>query len=123
MPQWFSIDLGAQVQLDNFRLWQRENALYSVGNIKTFEVWASNNPNPNGTWDSWTKLQTFTSFKPSGLPKGQNTDQDRAFAQAGEKFVFPASIPKYRYVRFKVLETWGGEGYLHFSELSFYQRN
>jgi hypothetical protein len=123
MPQWFTFDIGEQVQLDNFKLWQRESALYSVGNIKVFEVWASNNPNPDGTWDSWTKLQTFTSFKPSGLPKGQNTDQDKAFAQAGEKFVFPTAIPKYRYIRFKVLETWGGEGYLHFSEFSFYKRN
>jgi len=123
MPQWFTFDMGQQVQLDNFRLWQRESALYSVGNLKVFEVWGSNNPNADGTWASWTKLQTFTSFKPSGLPKGQNTDADKAFAQAGEKFTFPTNIPTYRYLRFKVLETWGGEGYMHFTEFTFYKRN
>jgi len=123
MPQSFSVDMGEELQLDNFRLWQRENALYSVGNLKVFEVWGSNSPAADGSWASWTKLQTFTSFKPSGLPKGQNTDADKAFAQAGEKFTFPGNIAKYRYLRFKVLETWGGEGYLHFSEFTFFKRN
>ncbi|RDC57337.1 hypothetical protein DU508_09220 [Pedobacter chinensis] len=123
MPQSFSFDIGEEVQLDNFRLWQRENALYDVGNLKVFEVWGSNNPNPNGSWDSWTKLQTFTSFKPSGLPRGQNSDADKTFAQAGEKFTFPANISKFRYLRFKVLETWGGANYLHLTEVTFYKRN
>lgn len=122
MPQWFTIDLGQTVQLDNFKLWQRENALYDVGNLKVFEVWGSNNPNADGSWASWTKLQTFTSFKPSGLPRGQNSDADNAYAKAGEKFTFPATISTFRYVRIKVLETWGGAGYLHFSELSFFKR-
>ncbi|MET0636075.1 MAG: DUF4998 domain-containing protein [Chitinophagaceae bacterium] len=123
MPQWFSIDLGLTAELDNFRLWQRENALYDVGNPKVFEVWGSDSPASDGSWESWTKLQTFTSFKPSGLPPGQNSDADKTFAQAGEKFVFPAGIPNVRYLRIKVLETWGGAGYLHLSELSFFKRN
>lgn len=123
MPQWFSIDLGVTAELDNFKLWQRESALYNVGNPKVFEVWGSNSPASDGSWASWTKLQTFTSFKPSGLPPGQNTDADRAFAQAGEKFTFPAGIPNVRYIRIKVLETWGGASYLHLTELSFFKRN
>lgn len=124
MPQSFTINLGQVAQLDNFRLWQRENALYNVGNIKVFEIWGSNNPNTNGSFDaSWTKLQTFTSVKPSGQPRGQNSDADYAFARAGEKFTFPSGIPAVQYVRFRVLETWGGEGYLHFSELSFFKRD
>lgn len=123
MPQWFSIDLGITAELDHFRLWQRESALYNVGNPKVFEVWGSNNPNPDGSWESWELLQTFTSFKPSGLPPGQNTADDLAFAQAGEKFTFPAGIPNARYIRIKVLETWGATNYLHLTELSFFKRN
>ncbi|TCC92361.1 hypothetical protein EZ428_11590 [Pedobacter frigiditerrae] len=123
MPQWFTIDLGQTVTLDNFRLWQRENALYDVGNLKVFEVWGSTNPNSNGSWDSWTKLQTFTSVKPSGLPAGQTSDGDKTFAKAGEKFIFPTTIPNVRYIRIKVLQTWGGASYLHLTELTFYKRN
>lgn len=124
MPQSFTINLGQVARLDNFKLWQRENALYNAGNIKVFEIWGSNNPSANGSFDaSWTKLQTFTSFKPSGQPRGQNSDADYAFARAGEKFTFPSGIPAVQYVRFRVLETWGGDGYLHFSELSFFKRD
>ena len=123
LPQWFTFDMGQIAELDNFRLWQRESALYNVGNPKVFEVWGSNNPAADGTWDSWTKLQTFTSYKPSGSPPGQNSDEDRAFAQAGEKFNFPAGIPNLRYIRIKVLETWGGVNYIHLTELSFFKRN
>lgn len=121
MPQSFTINLGQSAKLDNFRLWQRENALYNVGNLKVFEVWGSNSPNPDGSFDgSWTKLATFTSVKPSGQPRGQNSDADYAFARAGEKFTFPAGSAAVQYVRIKVLETWGGANYMHFSELSFF---
>ena len=123
LPQSFTINLGQSAQLDNFRLWQRESALYNVGNLKVFEIWGSNSPNPNGSYDNtWTKLATFTSVKPSGQPRGQNSDADYAFARAGEKFTFPATIPVVQYVRIKVLETWGAATYMHFSELSFFKR-
>jgi hypothetical protein len=124
LPQWFTLDLGQTAQIDNFRLWQRDNALYNVGNPKVFEVWGSNNPNPDGSFDSsWTKLQTFTSVKPSGQPVGQNTDADRAFARAGERFNFPAGTPAVKYLRIKVLETWGGANYIHLLELTFFKSN
>lgn len=122
LPQAFTIDLGARMQLDNFRLWQRDNALYRVANLKRFEVWGSNSPNPNGSFDAtWTKLQTFDSFKPSG--PGAVTEADRTFARAGEKFTFPTGIPEVRYVRFRVLETWGNANYIHLTELSFFRSN
>lgn len=124
LPQSFTIDMGQTEKLDHFRLWQRDNALYNSANLKVFEVWGSNSPNPNGSFDgSWTKLGTFTSVKPSGLPRGQLTDADRAFARDGEKFSFAAGIPQVKYLRFKVLETWGGEGYIHLLELSFFKMN
>ncbi|WP_256013681.1 DUF4998 domain-containing protein [Desertivirga xinjiangensis] len=122
MPQWFSIDLGVNVPLVSFSLWQRISGLFNYGNLKKFEVWGSNNPNPDGSWESWTKLMTCNSFKPSGQPVGQNSDADRAFAEAGEPFVFPAGTPDVRYLRFKVLDTWGNTNYLHLVELKFFRK-
>ncbi|WP_285009120.1 DUF5000 domain-containing lipoprotein [Pedobacter faecalis] len=121
MPQWFTVDLGVKAKLDHFRVWQRTSALYDVGNLKQFELWGSNDPSSDGSFSSWTKLGTFNSFKPSGLPKGQVSDADRNFAAAGEKFTVEG-LPEYRYVRFKVLETWGGANYLHLMELSFFKQ-
>ncbi|TJZ63219.1 hypothetical protein FAZ15_02710 [Sphingobacterium olei] len=124
MPQSFTFDLGRTAKLDHFRLWQRDNALYAVANFKVFEVWGSDTaPNMDGSWTEWTKLETFTSVKPSGLPSGQVSDGDRTYARAGEKFMMPASVPEIRYLRFKVLETWGSAGYLHATELTFFEAN
>lgn len=124
LPQSFTIDLGQAVQLDNFRLWQRDNAMFNVGNLKSFEVWGSNTaPNADGSWTGWSKLATFSSNKPSGLPAGQLTDTDRNYARAGEKFSFSAGMPQLRYLRFKVLATWGGANYVHLTELTFFKVN
>jgi hypothetical protein len=121
MPQWFTFDMGQQASLGKMKMWQRMSALYSVGNPKRFEVYGSNSPSADGSYSSWTKLASFTSFKPSGLPKGQNTQADIDFASAGEPFVFPPNLPAFRYIRIKVLETWGGENYMHLIELTMYK--
>lgn len=122
-PVSFTFDMGATAKLNYFKLWQRMSGLYNYGNLKRFEVWGSNNPNTDGSWDSWTMLGSFTSVKPSGLPTGQNSDADTRFAEAGEPFLFPANVPSVRYLRFKVLESWGQTNYYHLIELSFYKED
>ncbi|HMG11207.1 MAG TPA: DUF5000 domain-containing lipoprotein, partial [Mucilaginibacter sp.] len=62
-----------------------------------------------------------TSVKPSGLPVGQNSQADADFAAAGEPFTFPTGVPAVRYIRFKVLETWGEANYFHILELSMFK--
>ncbi|WPU97777.1 DUF4998 domain-containing protein [Mucilaginibacter sp. cycad4] len=121
MPQWFTFDMGQQASLAKMKIWQRMSALYNVGNPKRFEIYGSNSPSADGSYGSWTKLASFTSVKPSGLPAGQNTQADADFAAAGEPFNFPADLPAYRYIRFKVLETWGGTNYFHLIELTMYK--
>jgi len=73
------------------------------------EIWGSVDPNSNGSWDdSWTYLMTIESVKPSGLPMGQLSDEDRQLILDGEEFTFPSDIPPVKYIRFKILETWSG---------------
>lgn len=121
LPVWFTFDMGVKSALTSFKLWQRSSALYALANPKKFEVWGSNDPNPNGDWANWSKLATCNSFKPSGWPEWQNSAQDIAFAAAGERFIIPGA-PEVRYLRFKILETWGGANYFHAMELTFYKR-
>jgi hypothetical protein len=123
LPIWFTIDLTNKVALAKLRLWQRTSALYDIGNAKRFEVWGTNAPNANGDWNGWTKLASFNSFKPSGLPPGQTTQADRDFAAAGEPFTFHVTVPEVRYIRFKILETWGGQNYFHALEISLFKQD
>lgn len=123
LPFWISFDMGAPSSLIGLKVYQRMSAVYDAGNAKRFEVWGSNSPNPDGTYDSWTKLGTCVSVKPSGLPGTQKNDADIAFQKAGEYFALPAGTPDVRYIRIKILETWSGSNYFHAIELNFYKQN
>lgn len=121
MPQWFTFDMGSKVTLSRFKLFSREGSsgAYTGGDPKIFEVWGSNDPDKDGGWNNWTKLQTFTSIKPT--PGSTVTAEDLQFAVIdGQDYEFPLGIPPVRFLRFKILETWGGFQYMYISELSLW---
>lgn len=123
IPQWFTIDLGKQVVISRLVEHQRPGLTYNRSAVKSFEIWGSNNPDPDGSWDSWFMLGAFESFKPSGLPVGQTTPEDETYAAVnGEEFEFEAGIEPVRYIRFKTTETWGGGsvGQVVISEITFF---
>lgn len=120
MPQHFSFDMGKTVKLSRFKLFQRSRTVWAAGNTKVFELWGSNNPSPDGSWDNWTKIDTFTSVKPSGLPVGTNSSEDIALTKIGEDFDVPITTPPYRYYRWNTTETWGNVTYISIAELTFW---
>ena len=112
IPQWFTFDIAKKSKLSRMKLWHRTTFLFEGGNPKRFEVYGSNDPNPDGSWESWELLGYFESKKPSGLPIGQLTNEDTEYINAGEEFVFGLDTPPVRYLRFKTLEVWGGVQYV-----------
>src|SRR3546814_21093664 len=104
-PQWFTFDLGGTAPLTRMKLYQRgTNAtrLYSGGNVKTFEIWCSTEPNPDSSWDdSWVLLGAFESVKPSGSPEGEMTSEDLNYLLPGEDFQFEEVVLPVRFIRFK----------------------
>lgn len=125
-PHRYTLDLGVNVQLSRFLLWQRPGAdvLYQHGAPKHYRVYGrATDPgagNINNPLDGWILLTECHSFKPSGLPLGQNSAEDEAYAAAGEEFTFPRDIPEIRYVRFEMLESWSGMLCSVVSEVAFY---
>ncbi len=122
-PQSFTMDLGCMGKINRMKMWQRTTWLYARGNPMKFQVWGCEKLDPTGNWNSWTKLVDCESFKPSGLPLGKNSNEDVEYALAGEEYVFPANIPKVRYLRFLVTEVWGGVDFVHISEIQFWGDN
>lgn len=120
MPQWFTFDMGSTASVSRFKAWQAPDRLYIQQNLRKFEIWGSNNPDPDGSWASWTKLADCESIKPSGLPVGENSNADITYANAGEEFLLPSGSPKVRYIRIKVLETWGNDVFATMAEITFY---
>jgi hypothetical protein len=122
MPQWVTIDLGSKVILSRFKLFSFGNEhTYMDGGVKSFEIWGSLQPNPDGSWDSWELLGSFEAFKPSGLPPGQYTAEDFNYAaNLGDDFTFDSVDTPTRFIRFKTLEDFGGGGLVTISELTFW---
>lgn len=124
-PNHYSFDLGVVAKLSRFTFWQRgitsENTfLYAHGNLRKFEIWGSTDPAGDGSWTGWTKLLSCESIKPSGLPIGQVSNEDKAYAAKGEEYIFPLDAPAVRYIRVNVLSTWGGDDYSHVMEMTFW---
>lgn len=126
LPQWISIDLGVKAVFSRLAYHQAGTGnghFYNGSAPKVVEIWGSNDPDRDGSWASWDSLGTFHSFKPSGLPKGQQSDEDYQYAVIqGEDFEFDHLLPPYRYIRWKTIETYGSSGQVVMMELDLYGR-
>ncbi len=122
LPSWFSFDMGVIAKISRLLWWMRDDGswLYALHNPRVVEIYGSTNPNPDGSWESWTLLAKHEQIKPSGLPIGQVNNADRQAAAAGETIEFPLDVPPVRYIRFKTLSSWSSGAYSNFPELSVY---
>lgn len=121
MPQWFTFDMGIKAQLSRLVYFTRPGAYFDVHAPINVEIWGSNDPNPDGSFDeSWTLMTTYKNVKPSGLPLGQMSQADIAAGQEGFTIQFPLDAPKMRYMRFKVLKNWSGSNYLQIYEVRLF---
>ncbi|GAA4304801.1 DUF5000 domain-containing lipoprotein [Compostibacter hankyongensis] len=119
-PQSFTFDLGVTASLSRFTYYPRSDGSFAYSNVpRLFEIWGSNDPASDGSWESWTKLLDCEMIKPSGSPQGTVTDEDRAYSQAGINYEFPPGTPPFRYIRFKTLEVWSGSN-ISILELNIY---
>lgn len=122
MPKWISLDFGNKYILSRLKMWQRGNEEYTDGNLPIdWEVYGSNDPNPDGSWDSWTFLYQFGKpYKPSGLPHKQRTQEDIDYARGGLDYEFTVIPQGYRFYRFKFNETYGGGAFVIITEMTFW---
>lgn len=121
LPAAFTIDLGVTAKLSRIVMFQRDNMVYSWGNPKNFEVYGCDHrPSQDGDWSDWVKIMHCTIIKPSGSPVGTNTDEDVAALAAGHEFAFDLTQAPLRYIRIRILDTWGGSTFTHPAEVTFY---
>lgn len=119
LPISCTFDMGVTAQLSRYKLWQRPGFFYTHNNPKKWELWGSNNPNPDGSMDeSWILLDSYESFKPSG--DGPLTNEDKEYAEKGEEFEVPIDAPAVRYIRLVMFENWSGGNIAQIAEMSFW---
>jgi len=124
-PSIMTIDLGQNVVLSRFKLYQRAlNEPYwafTHGNAKQYTVYGAKElpAGTDGNLDNWIRLRDCESIKPSGLPLDSNTDEDMDHFFNGDEYTFEEPL-EIRYFRIAVNETWDGSGFITFSELTFW---
>jgi len=107
VPAWVTIDLGVTTRLSRLKVWQvHDGREYSSGNVRQFEIWGTDNPDPDGGWENWELLQECEIIKPSGLPTGELSNEDQQEAANGHEFSVSGSAPAIRYIRLKVISTF-----------------
>ncbi|NGM60759.1 DUF4959 domain-containing protein [Sphingobacterium sp. SGG-5] len=118
-----TFNMGQMAKLSRIRINNRpeETTLYNFAHPKKFQIWGSNHPNVNADFSTWTLLGEFDSFKPSGLPLGEFNDDDYNYGHVnGEEWNFPLDIPPVQYIRWYVIDTWGGSEYTQVMEMTLW---
>src|SRR5690606_8524578 len=98
----------------------RQGFYFTLHNPRVMEIWGSNNPASDGSFDNWILLASHTQIKPSGLGPGQLSQADIDAALEGETITFPIDVPKVRYIRFKTLRNWSDGTYVNFNEIQMW---
>jgi hypothetical protein len=124
-PQWITFDIGKLSLLSRIVIWDYPEYLngrtyYYGGNLLDFEIWGSDNPPADGSFNNWVKLGTFKSVKPSGSAYGVNSSEDVSVGREGLNYTFDLGMPKVRYLRIKSLKNWQGTTFMAIGELQVY---
>jgi hypothetical protein len=122
-PQHFTFDLGTTTTLSRMVYYPKavNNDSYTT-TARYWEIWGSNNPDPDGGWNNWVKLLDCELIKPSGLPGSEYTAEDLAYCLAGVNYDFPPGTPAVRYLRHKTLSLWSGSN-LNIYEITLFGAN
>ncbi len=123
-PQWFTIDLGGPVKLSRFTIfgWVENNNIWNNAYPRYFDLYGSNNPDPNVEWDdSWVLLAECETKKPSGNgPEVPYTPEDKIEFEKGSSFNIPIDAAPYRYLRMKHYKNWSGHPCVLISEIDVF---
>lgn len=113
-----TIDLGKISHLSRFRLNPCEP--YADRTMRLYEIWGATEPDPDGSWNGWTKMLEFEQVKPSGLPAGQYTQEDIDNWLEGDHASFDPDLPPVRYIRINCVENWRNSTNLQLAEITFW---
>lgn len=122
----FTMDIGLNAKLSRIVIWDypeyvgSERMYYYQGAMKKFKIYGTNELDGDGDLDNWTLLGTYEETKPSGLPYGQQDNDDYLTASSGVSWEFPLDAPKIRYLRIVNQENWSGTKNLALGELQVY---
>jgi hypothetical protein len=138
-PQHFTINLGYSAVISRMKLWPRTpSELYAGMAPRLIELWGSDNPPADGSWDNWFLLGKWEVFKPSGYDDtaankvGTVTAEDQQYFEYNQEYdlvptdEIPDPYRSVRYIRFKTLNSFASyqtgaiAGYVVITEMALW---
>jgi len=122
IPKHISFDMGVEAKLSrvNVQTVPDDKHWFNDVSMRNYEIWGSLDPDPSGSFDSWTKLVSIENIKPSGLSVGTLTDDDREAGRRGDDADISIDMPKVRYLRIVCTKNWSGNTNICISEITLW---
>jgi hypothetical protein len=83
-PRHFTIQMGCKAVISRMKMYSRSGDAYVNQGVRRWQLWGSDNPPADGSWDNWHLLGEWETFKPSGYEAdgsvGTITQDDRNYA-------------------------------------------
>lgn len=121
-PFSYYIDLGREVQISRLRIWQRSSCQWARYSCKTFDIYVSNDKNPeDGILDDWTFVGRYSLVKPADPVEAR-----REFQEGSEFWIYPDNpdfTRPFRYLRWKAVEDFNQGTIACMSELTLYGKD
>ncbi|MGY5356015.1 DUF4959 domain-containing protein [Wenyingzhuangia sp. IMCC45467] len=120
-----TFDIGKITKLSRLHIWQFSEPIggqrlyYYLGAMRKFKIWGANELN-DGDLSGWTLLGEYEVKKPSGLPYGQENNDDLVAAQDGADYEIGLDKPAVRYLRIQCMENWAGGDYMAVGEVQVF---
>lgn len=117
-PFSYFIDMGHTIRASRVAVWQRDTNPYEGENVKTFQLWISDDANPEDGIAGWEMLGTYTIVKPSDPIVAKNELLN------GHHFILYPDNPRFtkpfRYLRYKALKSASSANSGCTSEIALY---
>lgn len=119
-------DIGKKTKLSRLKIWQfsepigSQRLYYYLGAMKKFRIWGSNQVTDPNLETGWTLLGEYEIKKPSGLPYGQENNDDLLAARDGADYEIALDKPAVRYLRIECQENWIGGKFMAVSEVQVF---
>jgi hypothetical protein len=68
-PRHFTISMGQKAIISRMKMYSRRDDAYRNQGVRKWQLWGSDNPPADGSWDNWRLLGEWEAFKPSGYEK------------------------------------------------------
>ena len=127
-----TFDIGETTRISRLHIWQFSEPIggkrlyYYLGAMKRFRIWGATAEQyqesvaDGGSLTAWTLLGEYEIIKPSGLPYGEEDNDDLVAAQDGADFEISIDNPSVRYLRIECEENWVGQKFMAIAEINVY---